>query len=464
MNIPGRIERLPVTWFTWKVILLAGFAWFIESLSIGSLGVALDPIKQVMHLTPSEVGFLTAASTFGIVIGLIPAGFLSDHYGRKKMLFWGIIEYSLFTLLCAFSPNYTVLLIFRFLSGLGMGAVFPLPYAIVSEFVNSRKRTLFNGIMDACLSVGYFIAPLLGMIILPHLAMGVSWRIFFAVASLPFFYAFIVKKALPESPRWLAEQGRYEEANNIMLNIEHHVENLIGRKLPEPDPELEGVSNKKGKTPLSRLTKSTIGIPWKPPFLKRTVSRAIAATGTFFMFYIVMTYMPTLFHSKGLSFAHSLLFTAIITGAAIPGKLLNGYLAEHFGRKWVYVAFMGIAGVAALLFGFAATPVGMVIYACVMSFFGTGAFPALKMSYAEQYPTNIRTTGAASVETIGRFFGGVVGSYMLPVILSAKGMSSGFYVVAIVTALTLIVELLFSPETKDATLEQLESHVVKKRA
>ncbi len=465
MNIPGRIERLPVTWFTWKVILLAGFAWFIESLSIGSLGVALNPIKQVMHLTPSEVGLLTAASTFGIVIGLIPAGFLSDHYGRKKMLFWGIIEYSLFTLLCAFSPNYTVLLVFRFLSGLGMGAVFPLPYAIVSEFVNSRKRTLFNGIMDACLSVGYFIAPLLGIVILPHLPMTLSWRIFFAVASLPFFYAFIIKKALPESPRWLAKQGRYEEANDIMLNIEHHVENLIGRKLPEPDLKREPTKKRKQvKTSLSGLTKVTIGTPWKPPFLQRTVSRAIAATGTFFMFYIVMTYMPTLFTSQGLSFAHSLLFTAIITGAAIPGKLLNGYLAEHFGRKWVYVGFMGIAGVAALLFGFATTPVGMVIYACVMSFFGTGAFPALKMSYAEQYPTNIRTTGSASVETIGRFLGGVVGSYMLPVILSAKGMSSGFYVVAIVTALTLVVELLFSPETKDATLEQLESNVVNRRA
>lgn len=469
VNIPGRIERLPVTWFTWKVIFLAGFAWFIESLSIGSLGVALDPLKQVMHLSPSEIGILTAASTFGIVLGLIPAGYLSDRYGRKKMLVWGIIEYSVFTLLCAFSPNYQFLLIFRFLSGLGMGAVFPLPYAIVSEFVNSRKRTLFNGVMDAFLSIGYFIAPLLGLVIFPNLPISLSWRVFFAVASLPLLYAFIIYKALPESPRWLERQGKYQEANEVMLNIENHVQNLMGRKLPEPEEvmvtekSLDGPKSKRNlhaKLKDGGPAKVSIAAPWKKPFLKRTLSRAIAATGTFFMFYIVMTYMPTLFISHGLSFAHSLLFTAIITGAAIPGKLLNGYLAEHFGRKPVYMGFMGIAGVAALLFGLATTPAGMVIYACIMSFFGTGAFPALKMSYAEQYPTHLRTTGSASVETIGRFLGGVVGSFAMPVILSTAGVTAGFYIVAIVTFVTLVVEGLYSPETKNATLEQLESNAI----
>lgn len=174
------------------------------------------------------------------------------------------------------------------------------------------------------------------------------------------------------------------------------------------------------------------------------------------MFYIVMTYMPTIFAGKGLSFAHSLLFTAIITGSAIPGKLLNGYLAEHFGRKFVYVVFMGLAGVGSLFFGIATTAVAMVLYACVMSFFGTGAFPALKMSYAEQYPTPIRTTGAASVETVGRFLGGVIGSYMMPVILHQNGMATGFYVVAAVTFIAVIVELFLSRETRNSTLEQLE--------
>lgn len=450
LNIPNRVERLPVSRFTWSVVLLAGLAWFVESLSIGSLGVALPVLKQVMQLTPSASGILVASSTFGIVIGLIPAGFLSDKYGRKKILVWGIVEYSVLTLLCAASVNFPMLLIFRFLSGLGMGAVFPLPYAIVGEFVNSRSRTLFNGVMDAFLSIGYFIAPLLGLVILPNLSPGTAWRVFFVVSAAPLVYAYAIHKFLPESPRWLERKGRYDVADATMRSIESRVEKSIHHSLPKAQVSDEMVET---------IGRVSAAVPWTRKYIRRTVVRCVAATGTFFMFYIVMTYMPTIFKSKGLSFAHSLLFTAIITGAAIPGKLLNGYLAEKMGRKSMYVTFMGLAGLGALFFGVAVSPGAMILYACIMSFFGTGAFPALKMSYAEQYPTPIRTTGAASVETIGRFLGGVVGSYAMPVILSAAGVATGFYVIAIVTFIAVAVGLIFAAETKNRTLEQLESGV-----
>lgn len=458
LNIAGRMERLPVSRFTWRIVLLTGLAWFIESLSIGSLGVILDPLKKVMQLSPGQVGILTAASTFGIVVGLIPAGFLSDRFGRTRILVWGIVVYSVLTLLCAVSTNFPVLLTFRFLSGLGMGAVFPLPYAIVSEFVNHKQRTLFNGCMDACLSVGYFIAPLLGMLILPNLAANIAWRVFFMVSALPILYAYVIHVFLPESPRWLARKGKLDEANKVMNYMEHRVEKNIKRSLPKPAKLAETITRPKEN---ARATERvSVLAPWKPPFTRRTISRSVAAIGTFFMFYIVMTYMPTIFAAKGLSMAHSLLFTAIITGAAIPGKLMNGHFAERFGRKAVYLVFMGVAGVAALFFGIASSPTSMVIYACVMSFFGTGAFPALKMSYAEQYPTHMRTTGAATVETVGRFVGGVVGSYAMPVILAQGGLAIGFYIIAVVAFVSLGVEVSLSPETKEMTLEQLETKLV----
>jgi len=449
-NIPERMERLPITRFTWGIVVLAGVAWFVESLSIGCLGVALPSLKQVMSLSSSSIGLLVASSTFGIVIGLVPAGFLSDRYGRKKILVWGIVEYSVCTILSALSPNFQTLLILRFLSGFGMGAVFPLPYAIVGEFVNRHSRTLFNGVMDACLSVGYFLAPLLGLVILPNMSPNVAWRIFFVVSGAPILYAWVVHRYLPESPRWLARKGRISEAEETMGTIERKIEQFTGQSLP-PATEVfvQG-------TLMEQSMNTSVGAPWSRQYVKRTLSRCIAAIGTFFMFYVVMTYMPTIFGHKGLSFAHSLLFTAIITGAAIPGKLMNGYLAEHIGRKITYVLFMGIAGVGALFFGVATSSVAMVVYACIMSFFGTGAFPALKMSYAEQYPTPIRTTGAATVETIGRFFGGVVGSYAMPVILTSAGIATGFYVIAAVTFIAVVVEFLLSSETHKSSLEQLE--------
>lgn len=207
-NAAARLERLPVTWLTWRIVILAGLAWFTEALSIGSLGVSLPALRATLHLTPGNVGALVAVQTFGVVIGLIPAGRFADRLGRKRVLVGGIIWYSLFTFLCGFAPGYRALLTIRFCAGLGMGAIFPLPYSIVSEFVRKTHRTMFNGFMDACLSVGYFVAPLLGFIIFPLFSPDVSWRIFFMIAATPILYAWFVHRFLPESPRWLERQGR----------------------------------------------------------------------------------------------------------------------------------------------------------------------------------------------------------------------------------------------------------------
>lgn len=446
----ARLERLPITSTTWGIVVLAGLAWFTEALSIGSLGVSLPALKATMHLTPGEIGLLVAFQTFGVVIGLIPAGRFADRFGRKRVLIWGIVWYSVFTFLCGLSTGYVMILVMRFLAGLGMGAIFPLPYAIVGEFAPKNRRAAFNGFMDACLSVGYFIAPLLGFVIFPHFSQTMSWRIFFMVAAVPIFYAYPVYLWLPESPRWLARHGRVAEADRILDHLERKI-TQTGLALPPPTPipAPSGLVATASRGRFSEIFGSR--------FLRRTLTRSVSATGAFFMFYVAMTYMPTIFVSHGFHFATSLLFTAIITGAAIPGKLINGYVSEIIGRRAVYVVFMGAAGLGALFFGYAVSPAATVIYACVMSFFGTGAFPALKMSFAEQYPIELRATGSATIEAIGRFFGGVVGGFAMPVLLSRLGVQSSFIIIAIVAFLGVGSELLAPLETRGKTLEELEA-------
>ncbi len=450
LRIAHRMDRIPVTSFTWRIVLLGSLAWFIESLSIGAIGVVIPVLKKTMILTPSDIGLLAVASTIGIVVGLIPAGQLADRYGRKTVLVWGIVEYSVLTILCAASVNFVVLVVLRFLSGLGMGAVFPLPYAITGEFVPRNRRTLFNGFMDASLSIGYFIAPLLGLLILPHLPPTISWRVFFIVSGLPLISAWFIHKFLPESPRWLSRRGRTNQAHDILSDIETATEKRLGHPLPPPVEEVSPQS-------AHQLAKQTsVWEPWKRQYVKRTLVNCIAATGTFFMFYIVMTYLPYIFGKEGLTLAKSLVFAAIIIGAAIPGKILNGRLGETWGRKPMYIVFMGIAGIGALFFGGARTAGLMILYGCLMSFFGTGEFPSLKMSYAEQYPTPLRTTGAATVETWARLLGGVVGSYLFPLLIVGVGLIHSFDIVAAVTFFAVLVLAVFGKETKNQSLERLE--------
>lgn len=455
LQIARRMDRLPITGLTWRIVLLGSLAWFIESLSVGAIGVVIPVLKKTMTLTAGEVGVLAVASTIGIVIGLIPAGQLADRFGRKTVLIWGIVEYSLFTILCAFSPNLIILVILRFLSGLGMGAVFPLPYAITGEFVPLNRRTTFNGVMDAALSIGYFVAPLLGLAILPALRPGIAWRVFFVVSGIPLISAWLIYKYLPESPRWLSRRGDTARAHEILSYIENETVRRTGQPLPEPSTAIE--SEAMGGKISTSTQIGRIWAPWQRRYLRRTLVSSIAAVGTFFMFYIVMTYLPLIFTKEGLTLAKSLIFAAIIIGAAIPGKLLNGYLGETWGRKTMYILFMGVAGIGALFFGGAQTGALMILYGCIMSFFGTGAFPSLKMSYAEQYPTPMRTTGAASVETWGRFLGGVVGAYAFPALILGIGLIPSFDIVAGVTFFAVIILALFSKETKNQSLEKIEA-------
>ncbi|HEX7389116.1 MAG TPA: MFS transporter [Acidiphilium sp.] len=326
-----------------------------------------------------------------------------------------------------------------------------MPYAIVCEFVRKTHRTMFNGFMDACLSVGYFIAPLLGFLVFPNFAPEISWRIFFMIAATPIIWAAVVYWLMPESPRWLARHGRFEQAEATLSRLERLSRAAIGHDLAEPAP----IVTTHEVTPVSGSFRQLFG----PDLIGRTVARCISAIGVFFMFYVVMSYMPTIFVAHGLKFATSLVFTAIITGAAIPGKLVNGWVAERLGRRFAYVIFMGFAGLGAVLFAVAGSVVGSVAFACVMSFFGTGAFPALKMSFAEQYPIELRATGAATVETVSRFFGGVVGAYLLPILLHRAGQEVSFIIIAVVALIGIIVELTSTIETQGKTLEELENAV-----
>jgi putative MFS transporter len=452
--IGARIDRLPFSRYMWTVVIIAGLAWFTEALSIGSLGVSIPALKDTFHIDSSQIGLLVASQTFGVVLGLIPAGRLADSIGRKKVLIYGIVWYSVFTFACGLVPNFSALLIARFLAGLGMGAVFPLPYTIVCELVPKNRRAVSNGVMDAFLSVGYFIAPLLGFLIFPAFSPEYSWRVFFIIAASPILYVALIHFKLPESPRWLARKGRKDEAERIMQGLEEATRRSIGRELEPPATSAKKPDYSPALTDASHLSQI-----FGPRLIKRTVVRTISAAATWFMFYTVMTYLPLIFTGQGYKLSSSLLFTAIITGAAIPGKLLNGYVGEIFGRRAAYAIFMGLAGVGALMFGIGGSLVGIIAYACVMSFFGTGVFPALKMSLAEQYPLQLRATGAATIEALGRLLGGVVGGYAVPVLLHRYGVEFSFVTIAVAAFIGVALELTMTIETRNKTVEELENAV-----
>src|SRR5438874_12901961 len=215
-------------------MLLAGVAWLVESYDVGVIGSVLPSLQKEFHLGAVSLGLLAIASTLGIVISVIPAGWMADTIGRKKILIIGTAWYSVFSLLCGFAPTPTALVLLRFASGLGMGAIFPIPYAMAAELTPRHFRGAMTAVLDSFLSVGYFVAPLIAFAVIPSMAQDMGWRVLFYIGGFPLLIVPALLKWMPESPRCLEVKGYTREADAIVSRLETHIAPSTGRQLPPP--------------------------------------------------------------------------------------------------------------------------------------------------------------------------------------------------------------------------------------
>jgi len=414
-------------------LVLAATAWLIESYDIGLISVVLVPFKKLWHLTASDVGLLVASATVGIVLGVVPAGFLADRLGRKRMMVGALAFYSVITALTALAPDWHAVLGLRLLAGIGLGAMFPLPYTLLTELSPATARGAVAGLLDAFLSVGYFLAPLAGGLVLTALPLGVGWRVLFLVAVLGLVYAGVLARYLPESPRWLASKGRLAEAQAIWA----------GCGATEPLAAVDPAS--------PRVSARTL---WQPPYRRRTLMLWIAFPSILFIFYAIMNFMPSILVKEHIQGAWVYEFAALIMAASIPGKLIESWLVEKWGRKPVIVGFTVIAGFLALAFPLARQPFAIVGLGMALAFFGISVDPAVKVFTAEQYPTAIRGTGVGMTEGVGRLIGGALAPYIMALFLSATGLWGTFLFIAMIAFVGALVVLGLGQETARRPLEE----------
>ncbi len=462
-SIPARIDRLPLTREIWRILFLAGIAWLLESYDIGVIGTILPSLQSQFKPDAFMVGLLGTASTVGIVVAVFPAGWLADRIGRKNILIAGTAWYAIFSGLCAFAPNLWSIVILRFAAGFGMGAIFPIPYAMSAEFVPGRLRGFATSVLDSFLSIGYFAAPLLGFAFAAVLPANTSWRALVLIGAVPIIYVPMLMKWLPESPRWLETKGREREAERIVEGLESAVEQRSGNSLPQPQRQSRAqASAQSQQSQRSTIaTSTTANTPKFTPldlfrgrYLKRTLMMWISFAAILFIFYAVQTYTPTVLVKQGYNIGNSFLLTTIIVFASIPGKYAAAYTLEHWGRKPTLIIFTIIAAVSAVLFGLSHTVVLSLLFGCLMSFFGIGVDPAIKTYGSEQYPTAIRATGVSSFEGVGRLFGGVLAPFIMAFLLASSGIAGSYVFVAVISIVGVLAVALLGVETRGRSIEQ----------
>jgi putative MFS transporter len=442
-----RLDRLPPNSWVRGILALLFLSWFVEAYDIGLTGAVLPSLTHQYTLGTALKVFASISANIGIVIGILPAGRLADRFGRRNVLIIGTAAYAALTFSVAFASGIGWFIALRMLDGMAMGAVFPLPYVYATEICPPNRRGRYTGWADSCLSIGYFVSPLLALVLIPTVE-STGWRTMFLIGGTPILFAILAWKFLPESPRWLESKGRFTEANVILDAIEVRIVQATGRSL----------------TALSAPVESSLGVGQKglrailrPPMRHRTLTLWATFGGAFFVFYAIQTFMPTVISQMGFSLTSAFGFTAIIVGISIPGKFFEAWVVERWGRKPVIITFTLLAGAAALAFGFVRGVVPVLLVGSLMSFFGIGVDPAVKTYTAESFPTEYRAWGTATTEGMGRLLSGVAGPALIPILLDNWGVGAVFVLVGTVALATVVVVVRFGHETVGLTLEQSSS-------
>jgi MFS transporter, putative metabolite:H+ symporter len=450
----ARLDRLPVSRWLTKVMVVLFLGWLVESYDIGLTGSVLPSLTHLYHLGTGLETVVSISSSAGIVLGIVPAGWLADRFGRKRVMVAGTVAYAVLSFLTGLAPGIGVIIALRVLAGMAMGAVFPLPYAYGTELCPPSVRGRFTGIADSFLSIGYFLSPLLALFLIPSVASTSGWRVMFLLGGVPILFALLAWRYVPESPRWYEAKGRLAEAEQVLTEIETRVSAELGRPLPPPPaaPPIEAPAGQAQKKAQGRT-------PWRALFGRRYLRRSLVLWttfgGIFFVFYSIQTFMPTVVSKMGFTLTSAFVFTAVIVAVSIPGKLLEAWVVERWGRRPVIITFGLAAAIAALLFGFVRGAVPVLLVGGLMSFFGIGADPAVKVYTAESYPTPIRATGTSITEGFGRLLSGVVGPSLIPLLLAAGGVVAVYSLVGAVALIAVVVVFCFGEETRGRPLEAI---------
>ncbi len=380
-------------------------------------------------------------------LGAATAGMLADRFGRKpvfqmSMIFWGIGS-----LMCGLSHSVNELMAYRVLLGFGMGMEFPIGLAMVSEIVPARSRGRYVAILEGFWPLGFIAAGIAAYLFLPM----IGWRGIFIALSVPAVFVFVVRRWVPESPRWLEDAGRLKEADEVTTSFEMRV--LRASKhdalppLSKPQP-LEARTNRR----------AAFAELWQGVYAKRTLMLWALWLFALLGYYGLTTWLGALLQQAGYEVTKSVLYTVLISLAGIPGFIFSAWLLEAWGRKPTCVLMLLGSAIAAYLYGQAAAtqaPVPQLIAAgLAMQFFLFGMWSVLYAYTPELYPTRSRATGAGFASSIGRV-GSLVGPYVVGVLLPVAGQAGIFTLGAASFVVAATVVLLLGAETKGQSLEQL---------
>lgn len=418
-----------------RILLALGIGWALDSFEVQIIGSVLTPLATDFGLlgadgaiSPGAVSLIWVVWFAGLMVGATAFGWLADRYGRKRLFVATLVMYSIATVASAFSPTFGVFLLFRFITAMGVGGEYSAVTSAIAEFMPSRRRGAATAATMNFWSVGGIAAGLVGIFFLNsfvagQLALGgvtlSAWRLCLLAGAAAAIYALIARRVIPESPRWLASQGRQAEANAIITKISG---------MPDDGTDLVGRPN-------TRSLGSQIGELWKSwrPRLVYGMVLEFSGSAAYYGLFTFLSAYVLIPQQVDVSSAAVPLFYLVGNVGALVGGFTVAALIDRLGRTTVTRLSYGTASISVLLLAVAAlakSPGATLAAFTLCVFSATCSWISAYTTFSELFPTELRATGIGVSVAAGRL-GGMVGVVGLSYAVAGLGLVSAFVILAV---------------------------------
>lgn len=413
-RIPARLDRLPWSRWHWKIVIGLGTVWILDGLEVtivGNVGGRIAEPGSGLGLRPEQIGGLAATMyVLGACFGALFFGRLTDIFGRKKLFMVTLGVYLLATALTAFSFAPWWFFMCRFLTGFGIGGEYAAINSAIDELIPSKYR----GRVDLAINGSYWLGAvggsLLSIVMLNESIFpgNVGWRLSFGLGVILGVVILLVRRHVPESPRWLLIHGRDEEAEAIVKGIEGEVESEVGSRLPEADEEI--TIRQRGTIPFREIARTLAKL-----YPKRSILGFSLFIGQAFLYNaITFGYATILIQFFDVKSGHTGYFFAVIALGNFLGAVLLAPLFDSVGRRVMISGTYIGSGVlllitAALFKSGSLNATTMTLCWCVVLFFASAGASSAYLTVSEVFPMETRALAIAFFYAIGTGVGGVAG-------------------------------------------------------
>ncbi|MCG7206977.1 MFS transporter [Streptomyces arenae] len=413
-RIPARLDRLPWSRWHWTIVIGLGTVWILDGLEVtvvGNIASRLSEPGSGLPISSSQVtGTAAALYVAGACIGALFWGRLTDRFGRKRLFMITLAVYLAATALTSLSFAPWWFFLFRFLTGFGIGGEYAAINSAIDELIPAQYRGRVDLVINGSFWLGAIGGSLLSIVALntDFLAKDVGWRLTFALGVVLGLVILLVRRNVPESPRWLLIHGRDKEAEDVVSSIERRIEAETGESLPEPEGEL--VIHQRGSVTFAEIARTVFGNYRRRAALGFSlfIGQAFLYNAITFGFGAILTTffdVPT--GDTGYYFV-------VIAVGNFLGPLLLGKLFDTVGRRVMISSTYLLSGVllfvTAWLFGRGSLSAGTLTACwCVVLFFASAGASSAYLTVSEIFPMETRAMSIAFFYALGTAAGGISG-------------------------------------------------------